>query len=130
MDCGNAMAGEAPNDQTPPPVRRSARKTLLVVGCGVVLALLLLVVVMNLDRSRPTAPKEETPTDEIDIAAPDRLTEEEQRADRPAGRDLAEIGSLSGAGSKSPTRKAGSPSSTASIILIPTPRAWARAGSA
>ena len=89
------MAGEAPNDQPPPPVRRSARKTLLLVGCGVILAALLLVVVMNLDRSRPAAVEDEDPAEVAEIIAPGQLTEEEQRADRPSGPDIAEIGPLS-----------------------------------
>jgi hypothetical protein len=90
------MAGEPSNDQAPPPVKRSARKTVLLAGCGVILGLLLLVVVMNLDRSRPAGSEEKAPPETGELVTPGRLTEEEQRADRASEPGVAELGSLAG----------------------------------
>jgi len=90
------MADEIPTDQSPPPVRRSLRKPLLLVGCGVILAGLLLVVVMNLDGGRPAALQAEQPPEAVQIIEPGRLTEDEQRAERGSELRPAELGSLSG----------------------------------
>jgi len=90
------MADEVPTNQPPPPVKRSIRKPLLLVGCGVILAGLLLVVVMNLDQGRPSAPEIDQPPEVVQIIEPGRLTEDEQRAERPSELRAAELGSLSG----------------------------------
>ncbi|MDY7109232.1 MAG: hypothetical protein SYC29_11415 [Planctomycetota bacterium] len=90
------MAGEPSHDHAPPPVKRSARKTILLAGCGVILALLLLLVVMNLDRSQPAGAGEERPAETGELVTPGGLTEEEQRLDRASEPGVAELGSLSG----------------------------------
>jgi len=64
-----------PSAAPPNPIRRNARKPLTLAFCGTILAGLLLIVVMSLDRGQPVGPKDQSPREVTELLVPPPLTE-------------------------------------------------------